>query len=55
MFGLFKANPVKKLQKQYEKIMEQAMHAQRNGKIETYAQLAKQADEIAKKMDEYEK
>lgn len=55
MFGFLKPNPLKQLQKQYEKLSEQAMHAQRNGNIELFAKLSKEADDVAKKMDELEK
>ena len=46
MFGLFKSSPEKKLQKEYESLMEKAMNAQRNGKMDVYAELASQADKI---------
>jgi hypothetical protein len=49
MFGLFKSNPLKKLQKEYDRIMEQAVSAQRNGKLELYGELTKKAQEIEKK------
>ena len=55
MFGLFKTDPVKKLQKQYEKIMEQAVSAQRNGKIDVYAELTKKAEDIAKEIEALKK
>ena len=55
MFGIFKANPAKKLQKEYELLMKKAVDAQRNGNIELYAKLSTQADKIAKKLDELEK
>lgn len=51
MFGLFKANPLKKLQSQYEKLSEKAVEAQRNGNIELFAELSQQAEEIGQKMD----
>jgi hypothetical protein len=54
MFGLFKSNPLKKLQKEYELLMKKAVDAQRNGNIELYAKLSAQADAIAKQMDELE-
>ena len=52
MFSLFKSNPVKKLNKQYEAKLEQAMHAQRNGDIKTYSQLTFEAEQIHKKLAE---
>jgi hypothetical protein len=33
MFGLFKSDPVKKHTKAYEKVLEEAVHAQRAGDI----------------------
>jgi hypothetical protein len=52
MFGLFKSDPIQKLEKEYQKIMEQAVQRQRNGDIDGYSTLSQQADEIAKKIDE---
>lgn len=46
MFGLFKSNPTKKLRKQYDALLEKAMHAQRNGDIKTYSMLTAQAEEL---------
>lgn len=45
MFSIF-SNPSKKLQKQHEKKLEQAMHAQRNGDMRAYAQLSVEAEQI---------
>lgn len=55
MFGLFKSDPTKKLQKEYEVLMKKAVDAQRNGNIELYAKLSTQADNISKQLDELEK
>ena len=52
MFGLFKKDPTKALQKEYETILEKALHAQRNGKLELYGELTKESLEIKKKIDE---
>lgn len=46
MFSFFKKDPTKKLQKQYDIKLEQAMHAQRNGDIRSYAELTNEADKI---------
>jgi hypothetical protein len=51
MFGLFKKDPLKELEKEYQKILERAMDAQRNGNIELYSTLSFEAEEIAKKID----
>ncbi|WP_119396417.1 DUF6435 family protein [Salinibius halmophilus] len=46
MFGLFKSDPKKKLQKQYEQVLGQAQHAQRNGDMKLFAELSAKADAI---------
>lgn len=46
MFGLFKADPKKKLQKAYEEKLEKALHAQRNGDLRTHGELMEEADKI---------
>jgi hypothetical protein len=53
MFGF--GNPLKKLKKQYEKIMKQAVDAQRNGDIKSYSELASKADVLLKKIEKLEK
>ena len=54
MFNFFKKDPVKKLQKQYEQKSEQAMQAQRNGKMALFANLSAEAQEILDRMKEIE-
>ncbi len=51
MFGLFKKDPVKKLQKQYHDKLEEAMHAQRNGDIRSYSALSTEADKLLKAIE----
>jgi hypothetical protein len=51
MFRFLKADPIKKLQKQYESLMEKAMHAQRNGKIEEYGKLSLDAEKVLKELE----
>lgn len=46
MFGLFKSDPTKKLRKQYDVKLEQAMLAQRKGDIKTYSMLTAEAEGI---------
>jgi len=46
MFSFLKSNPVKKLRKAYYSKLEDAMHAQREGNIERYSYLTKEANEI---------
>lgn len=55
MFGIFKSDPIKKLEKQYADKLEQAMNRQRNGDIEGYANLSFEAEEILKKIDKLKK
>ncbi len=54
MFGLFKKDPTKKMRAEYAKILEQAMLAQRNGNIELYAKLSKQADDLINEIEKLE-
>ncbi|MGB2741951.1 MAG: DUF6435 family protein [Cognaticolwellia sp.] len=46
MFSFFKKDPIKKLNKLYEAKLEQAMHAQRNGDIKSYAMITAEAEKI---------
>lgn len=46
MFGLFKSDPSKKLQKEYERKLEQAMHAARNGDMRANASLTEEAEAL---------
>ena len=50
MFGLFKKDPLKKLQKEYEAKLEEAMQMQRNGKIREYSFLSSEAEDIRSKI-----
>lgn len=52
MFSIFKSDPRKKLNKQHDQKLEQAMHAQRNGDIKTYSELTYEADQINQKIIE---
>ncbi len=51
MFSFLKSNPIKKLDKEYGVLLEQAMQAQRRGDIEGYAKLTEQAEVIKAKLD----
>lgn len=51
MFGLFKKDPVKKLEEQYKKLMEEAMNIQRSGDIKAYARKVAEAEEVAQKIE----
>jgi molybdenum-dependent DNA-binding transcriptional regulator ModE len=52
MFGIFKRDPVEKMRKEFSRLSEQAIQAQRNGNIALYSELTKKADDL---MDEIEK
>lgn len=47
MFNFLKPNPSKKLTKQYNLKLEEAMHAQRRGDMRSYAMLTAEAENIA--------
>ena len=55
MFGLFKSNPTKKLRKQYDAKLEQAMLAQRKGDIKTYSMLTAEAEAMWQEIEAIEK
>ena len=44
MFGLFGGNKEKKLQKQYQAVLKEAMEAQRSGNIRLYSELTEKAN-----------
>ena len=46
MFGLFKSDPVKKMRKKYDNLLEDGMHAQRRGDIKSYAMLTAEAEAL---------
>jgi hypothetical protein len=52
MFGFLKGDPIKKLQKDYERLSMQAMEAQQNGNIELFGELSQKAEEIGKQIDQ---
>ena len=51
MFNFFKSDPSKKVRKQYHAKLEEAMHAQRNGKIREYSLLPAEAELLREKLD----
>jgi len=55
MFGLFKKDPVKKLEKKYLKLMEEAMEIQRGGDIKAYAQKTAEAEKVAEEIEALKK
>tara|TARA_R110002110_G_scaffold205066_7_gene417058 strand:- start:191393 stop:191569 length:177 start_codon:yes stop_codon:yes gene_type:complete len=54
VISLFKSDPVKKLRKQYNAKLEEAMLAQRSGDIRTYSFMTAEAEEILKKIQAME-
>jgi len=46
MFGLFKKDPVEQLKKEYQAVMEEAMHIQRSGDLKAYARKIEAAERI---------
>jgi len=52
MFGLFKKDPIAKLQKEYEAKMLEARDVQRSGDLRKYARVMEEAEEILKKIEE---
>lgn len=55
MFDLFKKNPLKKLEKRYSQLMEQAIEAQRNGNIALFSKLSFESNEILKQIEALQK
>jgi len=51
MLSLFKKDPIKKLKKQYQKLLADAMQEQRRGDIRAYSDLVAKSEEIAKEID----
>jgi len=51
MFGLFKKDPAKKLEKEYDALLKKGMDLQRGGDIKGYAQVMAQAEEVMKKIE----
>ncbi len=51
MFNLFKTSPDKKIRKQYIAKLEEAMHAQRNGKIREYSFLTAEAEALREQLE----
>jgi hypothetical protein len=55
MFSLFKSTPSKKLRRQYDKLLERALHAQRNGDIKSYSMLTAESETLFKRIEAIEK
>ncbi|MFT5420337.1 MAG: hypothetical protein ACI9D5_001081 [Candidatus Endobugula sp.] len=54
MFSLFKSNPIKKLQKNYQAKLEEAMLAQRKGDIKAYSMITAEAEAIYDEIQQLE-
>lgn len=54
MFSFLSKNPVKKLTKQYNDMLEQAMLAQRKGDIRSYSELTEKTEKIAQQISALE-
>ncbi len=52
MFGLFKKDPVKKLEKEYLRLLEEAMQLQRGGDIKGYAAKMAEAEAVQQRIDQ---
>lgn len=52
MFGLFKKDPVKQLEKEYSRLLEEAMALQRGGDIKGYAAKSAEAEEVMQRIEE---
>lgn len=48
---MFRSNPTKKLQRQYDKALEKCMHAQRKGDMRLFAELTSEAEALWKQID----
>lgn len=55
MFGMFKKDPIKKLQKEHEELLAKAMQVQRSGDLKAYAAMIKEAEELENRIAELEK
>ena len=51
MFFLFRQDPIKKLEKQYLQLMEQARDIQRSGDLRAYSKKILEAEELQHKID----
>ena len=54
MFGLFKSNPVAKLEKQYMKLLQEARDIQRNGDVVAASAKTAEAERIREQIEKLE-
>ena len=50
MFGFFKKDPIKKLEKEYADLMTKAMEVQRSGDLRHYARLIEESEVLQTKI-----
>ena len=55
MFGFLKPDPVKKLEAEYRRLLEQARDLQRNGDIKGFAAKTALAEDVASRVDALKK
>ncbi len=55
MFGFFKKDPIKALEKKYQKKLEEARDIQRSGDVKAAALLYEEAEEIGKELQKLAK
>ncbi|CAA0081665.1 Uncharacterised protein [Halioglobus japonicus] len=53
MFGLFKKNPLKQWQKEYEALLTKAFQAQRDGNIRLYSELTAESEVVRAKIEAF--
>lgn len=51
MLSLFKSNPIKKLEDQRKRLLEEAMHTQRSGDLKKYAFQMETIDKLEKEIE----
>ncbi|MGH1374261.1 MAG: DUF6435 family protein [Cellvibrionaceae bacterium] len=51
MFGFLKADPEKKLQAEYQKLLEKGMQFQRNGDIKSYSMITAEAEKVREELE----
>lgn len=54
LFSFFKTDPTKKLRKNHERKLEEALNAQRNGNIRAYSMLTLEAEKLWAEIDRLE-
>ncbi|MDN3640956.1 DUF6435 family protein [Simiduia curdlanivorans] len=55
MFKIFRPDPARKLNQQYQALLQQAMEAQRSGNIKLYSELTDKAEKIGDELEKLKK